>query len=92
MGSSLLQSLLIARILRKLMGLLPEERYEFITNEAGLQFHKNQWCSVDIGIYTHQALVNRRSEFDDALQWNELNLIMFSYVPPYLVEKVFEDA
>jgi len=58
MGSSFLQSLLIARILRKLMRLLPEDSYELITNEAGLQFKKNNWCSVDIGIYTHQALEN----------------------------------
>jgi hypothetical protein len=58
MGSSLLQSLLIARILRKLMRLLPEDSYELITNEAGLQFKENHWCSVDIGIYTHQALEN----------------------------------
>lgn len=56
MGSSGLQSVIISAILRHLFQVLPEEKYEMVTNEAGLHLDKNNNLSTDIGIYLSEKL------------------------------------
>jgi len=56
MGSSGLQSIIVSAILRHLFRVLPEEKYEIVTNEAGLHLDKNNNLSTDIGIYLSEKL------------------------------------
>ncbi len=54
MGSSGLQAIIVSSILRYIFKHLAEDRYEVITNEAGLHLSKKNNLSTDIGIYeTH---------------------------------------
>ncbi len=55
-GSSGLQSIIVSAILRHLFRVLPEEKYEIVTNEAGLHLDKNNNLSTDIGIYLSEKL------------------------------------
>ncbi|NJL59694.1 MAG: Uma2 family endonuclease [Desulfobacteraceae bacterium] len=55
MGSSFIQSLIISRLFRFLIGELPE-MYEILTNEIGLWFSKNSWRAADIAIYPKEKL------------------------------------
>ncbi len=55
MGSSFIQSLIISRIFRFLIGELPQT-YEILTNEIGLWFSKNSWRAADIAIYSKEKL------------------------------------
>lgn len=56
MGSSGLQSVIVSAILRHLYQALPEEKYEIVTNEAGLHLGKHDNLSTDIGIYLRDDL------------------------------------
>ncbi len=49
MGSSLLQSLIISRLVF-LLQLKIDKDYEVLTNELGIQFGKNSWRAADIAI------------------------------------------
>ncbi|MDX2303482.1 MAG: Uma2 family endonuclease [Microscillaceae bacterium] len=56
MGSSTLQSLLISRILRFLYKNLDEDKYEILTNEAGLHLGLKNNLALDIAIFEFATL------------------------------------
>lgn len=56
MGSSGLQSLIVSIILRALFKSLSEDKFEIVTNEAGLHLSKKNNLSTDIGIYETAVL------------------------------------
>lgn len=55
MGSSLLQSLIISRLVFLLQSKL-QGKYEVLTNEIGVQFAKNAWRAADIAIISTEDL------------------------------------
>ncbi len=55
MGSSLLQSLIISRLVFLLQSQL-QGKYEVLTNEIGVQFAKNAWRAADIAIVPSEKL------------------------------------
>jgi Uma2 family endonuclease len=56
MGSSGLQSVIVAEILRFLFQSLSPKEYVITTNEAGLHLDKNNNLSTDIGVYLSEKL------------------------------------
>lgn len=59
MGSSALQALIVSVILRFLFKNLPEDKYEIITNEAGLHLDNHDNLAADIGIYNKNILSSK---------------------------------
>jgi Uma2 family endonuclease len=51
LGSSYLQSILISKIIRWIVQNLDDKKYEFLTNEVGIQISTNSWRSADIAIF-----------------------------------------
>ncbi len=61
MGSSLLQSLIISRLMYLLQRAFGD-RYEILSNEIGIQFGKNSWRAADIAIIKTSILENIKSK------------------------------
>ena len=57
MGSSGLQAVIVTDILRFLFKNLSEDKYDIVSNEAGLHLSKRNNLATDIGIYTTEALL-----------------------------------
>jgi hypothetical protein len=56
MGSSILQSLFISKLLAKLFQFFPENKYMIGTNELGILYEKGSWVSTDIAIIRNAML------------------------------------
>ena len=56
MGSSIVQSRVISRLLKFLFRHLPDEQYEVLGNELGLLFKKNSWRACDIAVFEQEKL------------------------------------
>ncbi len=55
-GNSAIQSIIISAVLRFLYKNLPEDKYEIVTNEAGLHLDTKNNLSADIAIYKVEVL------------------------------------
>lgn len=76
MGSSKIQSYVISTLLKYLFRTLPDEDYEVLGSELGLQFEKKAWRACDIAIYSQSVL--KDVIFDDK----------YASVPPKVVIEV----
>lgn len=75
MSSSLLQGILVAKLVARLINALEEEEYTVVTNELGVQFKKNDWRACDIALFPTQQLINQ-------------DLTKYAWIPPKIAIEV----
>ncbi|AUD05707.1 hypothetical protein CWM47_30010 [Spirosoma pollinicola] len=75
MGSSILQSLLVSRLIFQLSSTLDMDIYAVAGNELGVQFKKGDWRSCDVAVFMLQQL-----EGED---WSK-----YAWVPPKIAIEV----
>ncbi|RRB02546.1 hypothetical protein [Larkinella rosea] len=75
MSSSLLQGILIAKLVARLINALNEEEFTVVTNELGVQFKKNDWRACDIAVFSNPQLEGQ-------------DLSKYAWVPPKIAIEV----
>jgi hypothetical protein len=75
MSSSLLQGILVAKLVARLMNALNEDEFTVVTNELGIQFKKNDWRACDVAIFSTTQLADQ-------------DLTKYAWVPPKIAIEV----
>ncbi|MGA0560715.1 hypothetical protein ACO2Q8_28880 [Larkinella sp. VNQ87] len=75
MSSSLLQGILVARLVTRFMNGLSEEEWTVVTHELGVQFKKNDWRACDIAIFSTPELADQ-------------DLTKYAWIPPKIAIEV----